>query len=153
MIKRKMLVLLSMTGLSTILAVAQPQRISKSQSFPEAHQASWGYDYQLFTTSDGPATQGMVLTGQGSVAGDMSVPLRFRSVSPLATARGELPKRIAYSLYDLDFTPPQRVDPSRPPVEPFPDPMGDMPWGLLLLMVAGYGYRKTKSATYKYRGL
>ena len=95
MIKRKMLVLLSMTGLSTILAVAQPQRISKSKSFPEAHQASWGYDYQLFTTPDGPATQGMVLTGQGSVACDMSVPLRFRSVSPLATARGELPRRIA----------------------------------------------------------
>lgn len=137
--KRKMIVLLTLIGMGTLLSVAQPQC--------GVSQAAWGYDYQLFTTTNGPATEGMVLTGQGSVASDMSVPLRFRSVSPLATARGELPQRIAYSPYDLfSIAPPQRVDPSQPPVEPFPDPLGDMPWGLLLMIVAGYGCLRHRKA-------
>lgn len=133
MSRKKIIVLLVLLGFGVIFVFAQSHGNTNLQwySFEDLFQSS-------VSTSE-------TMPWISTFANDISAGFRFQSVSPLATGRGEQPQPIAYSPYDMNPTrPPQRVQDF--PNDPFTDPVGDMPWGLILLMVAGYGCLRHRKA-------
>ena len=102
----------------------------------------WAYQYEAFSE----ATD-MVQRTETAYQ-----PLPFMSVCPMSRALGETPAEIAYTLQDLENSTRVRRRVGDFPSEPFPDPVGDMSFGVLgALVMLWFGWRYVKSLLHRKR--
>ena len=76
----------------------------------------------------------------------------FRSTSAMPSIGSTLSSAEGLDIGDDNPAPtgPKRVGPSKPPADPFDDPLGDIPWIFMLILAGGYvasAWRKSKQDT------